>query len=40
MLLTMLGCCMIGGGAKGLFSGLSKPVHRPVREHTPVYIRR
>lgn len=37
MILMSLGGCLIGGAIKGWLDNLTKPVVRPVREHTPVY---
>lgn len=40
MLLTILGGCLIGGGAKGLIDGLFRPVRRPIHDHGLAYSNR
>lgn len=32
-----IGCCLVGGGLKGMLDNLFRPTsRRPIREHTPV----
>lgn len=36
MIIVMLGCCLIGGGLKGVADRYFERPNREIREHTPV----